>query len=392
MSKAVLILALALLMASGAHAADSGKPAVAIMRFGFHPIFHWMEGAMLDLLALHGWLSADERQTLNAREDFQGHRLDILWGDAGFDLGAAALMIDVALDQEVDAMVTLSTPVTQLAANLTSDLSHPPAIIFVGAHNPVEAGIINSRCLKPPHITGIEAVTPYEDIVPLLLLQQPSLEIIGTLYNSSEATGIHGARRIQEIGEGLGLRVIAAAVVGAPDVSLAVGGLISKGVQAILIPHDLTMGASLPIVATTAYEAEIPLYHASLVSVYAGAAMAAGPFLYYEQGVHAGRMLVARLNGELDTASTGVFRHETLGVAVNLDIAAELGMEITDDLMARADVTVQNGITEMDPAWGKLTYERGQLLPAEQQAAADRAFLASLQCAHASTVEQRASL
>ena len=385
MSKALwaVTLLLALLLAPGISAADAETPTVAILRFGFHPAFHWMEGAMLDLLALHGWLNADEYAALREREDVAGERLHIIWGDADYDFNLAALMVDQALDHDVDVMITMSTPITQLAVNQTGDLSQPPTIIFSGVHNAVEAGIMEASCRKPAHVTGIEAVTPYEDILPLLLLQHPELQAIGTLFNPSEATGVHGARLIQEAGESLGLTVHAASVIRPADVNLATEGLISKGVEAILIPNDLTVGMSLPLVLTVSNDNEVPVYHASMVSVYTGAAMAAGPFLYYEQGVHAGRMLIARLNGELDTAATGVYAHRTLGVAVNLDTAADLGMQISDELLARADMTVQDGVTDMDPAWGKMTYERTQLLPAAEQAEADRAFLDSLQCGDA---------
>ena len=386
----LLVLLLCCAPAVGAQA--DGKPTIAILRFGFFPTLHWMEGALLDTLALYGWLSADERETLRERQDLQGEKLDILWGDADFDYANVTIMVDEALDREADVLVTISTPVTQTAVNQTLPLEEPPIILFAGVHNPLQAGIMRSPCLKPAHVTGSESITDYDAIVPLLLQLQPDLQVIGTIYNSSEASGIHGAGRIQEIGESLGLAVETRAVFGLTDVQLATDALLSAGVQAIAIPNDLSIGQSVPLIATTALEYEIPVVHASLLSVYFGATMTAGPFLYFDQGAQVGRLLVAYLQDELDIAATAVNAHSNLAVALNLDNATELGIDISDELLALADVTVEDGITIMDEDWGRMTYQGMQLLPLAEQREVDSAYLAGLRCTPEMIAQQQAAL
>ena len=351
-----------------------------------------MEGALLDTLALYGWLSADERETLRERQDLQGEKLDILWGDADFDYANVTIMVDEALDREADVLVTISTPVTQTAVNQTLPLEEPPIILFAGVHNPLQAGIMRAPCLKPAHVTGSESITDYHAIVPLLLQLQPDLQVIGTIYNSSEASGIHGAGQIQALGESLGLAVETRAVFGLTDVQLATDALLSAGVQAIVIPNDLSIGQSVPLIATTALEYEIPVVHASLLSVYFGATMTAGPFLYFDQGAQVGRLLVAYLQDELDIAATAVNAHQNLAVALNLDNAELLNIEISDQLLALADVTVEDGITIMDEDWGRMTYQGMQLLPLAEQREVDRAYLAGLRCTPEMIAEQQAAL
>ena len=166
-------------------------------------------------------------------------------------------------------------------------------------------------------------------------------------------------------------------VLGLADVKLAVEGLMSKGVDAILVPYDLSVGQSIGYIGDIASDYGKPVYHASLMSVYLGAAMTAGPFLYVEQGRQAGSMLIAHLKGELDIASTAVSAHDTLAVALNLDAAAALGMDFSDALLDIADVFIENGETEMRPDWGLLTKQRAMLPPLEEQREIDQAFLAS---------------
>lgn len=368
------------------------KPTVGILRFGDFPTAYWMEGAILDLLQHYGWISADERDLLRAGEDLENERISIFWGDAGLDFNQAALLADEALDREPDALVTLSTPMTQAALNKTLQQESPPALIFADVYNPVEAGIMKASCLKPAHVTGVEAIINYEDILPLILLQHPQLKTLGSLYNPSEATGSLGARRIETVAESLGMSVKMAPVLGFADATIAAESLLGKGVEAILIPYDLSMSKVIYYVAEIALEAETPVYQAALVAVYGGAAMTAGNFAYYEQGKLAGSMLIAHLNGELDINSTAVAAHETLAVALNLDVAKSLGMQFTDALLNIADLTILNGITDMDPDWGLMTQQRAQLLPVDEQRAADSAFLESLQCSPEQIAEQRAQL
>ncbi len=390
LSIAALTLLLAWLCLPVAQADD--KPVVGILRFGDFPTAYWMEGAILDMLRLYGWISADERDMLRAGEDLENARISLFWGDAGLDFNQAAFLIDEALDREPDALVTLSTPMTQAALNATLPMQDPPTLIFADVYNPVEAGILQASCLKPAHVTGVEAVINYEDILPLLLLQHPELETLGSLYNPSAATGSHGARRIRAVAESLGMTVKAAPALSLADAKIAAESLLGKGVDAILIPYDLSMSSVITFIAEIAMEYETPVYQASLVSVYGGAAMSAGNFAYYEQGALAGSMLIAQLNGELDIASAGVHRHGTLAVALNFDVAQLLGMQFTDALIDVADVTIENNITEMDPAWGLMTQQRAQLLPLEEQRAKDRAFLDSLHCSAERIAQQRARL
>lgn len=374
---------LALLLIAPA-AAQPDKPTIGILRFGFYPTFHWMEGALLDMLELHGWLSAEERESLRdgvERIDRETEQLNIFWGDADYDLNNARLLIESALDREPDMLITLSTPLTQAAISETLDMDEPPPLFFAGVYNPQEAGIIEDRCDKPPHVTGVEVVIDYGRILPLLLLQHPDLQSLGTIYNSSEATGSHGARRIVEVAEGLGIEVAAAPVVGVADVQLAAESLLGKGVEAILVPYDLTLGQSINQIANIAWETETPVYHASLMSVYVGATAAVGPFLYYEQGRHLGRLAIAQLEGELDVAGTAVMAHANLGVAVSLDTAEALGIELSEALLEAVDVRIIDGETLMEPEWGRFTAESAQLLPVDEQRAVDAEILADLRCA-----------
>ena len=50
---------------------------------------------------------------------------NIIWGDGNFDVPTVNLIIEDALDQEADVLLTLSLPIMQVAVNVTVDDGRP---------------------------------------------------------------------------------------------------------------------------------------------------------------------------------------------------------------------------------------------------------------------------
>ena len=108
-----------------AAAQDSDTPTIAILRFGATQSIGLTEDGILDVLQSYGFISADENQALSLREDFAGDKINIVWGDAGFNLGNVNLIVAEALDQDVDAIVAISVPIALTAINQTLDMDDP---------------------------------------------------------------------------------------------------------------------------------------------------------------------------------------------------------------------------------------------------------------------------
>jgi len=308
------------------------------------------ESGVLDLLEAYEYISADERAELAGRASLEGDNINIVWGDAGFEFANAAFVVDSALDQGADALVTLSTPMTQVAINATSDMDDPPAIIFAAVFNAAAAGIAESACEKPAHVAGAEASTPYEEVLPLLLIQDPDLQVICTIFNPAEASSVAGAEAIVASGEGIGLTVVQASVTGLADLRAATQSLVNKGATAILLPVDQTTLGGLPAILAVANEYGIPIFHVNMQAIAVGATVTAGYNLLFEQGIRAGRILVGHLNGDIDIANTAIFSETSMGVGINLDSAADLGVEISADLMDMAGRIIEDGASLMSEA------------------------------------------
>ena len=393
MSKIFVVFAVVSLLLPLSALQAQGNPTVAILRFGSLRTFDVTEGAILDVLESYGFISTEENTHLHSRNDLQGEKINIAWGSANFDLSSANLMLDNLMDHEPDVLVTITTTVTQLAINATADMDKPPVILFTSVYNPYEIGIVQSACIKPDHVTGSLSSNSYEAILELLLVQNPDMQVIGTIFNSAEAAGEVGAREITRIGEELGLTVISAAVTGIDDINLAAEGLVSKGIDAFVMPIDLRTGAAgLPIVVTLANEYGIPVFHPILFSIYYGATVSSGFYHYYEQGENVGRLLVAHLNGDIDIAMTAINEQTGSAIGVNLDMAGRQGIKLPEAIVEQADAVISSGEASISERVALELRSQGAVTPLAQRLDDDQEFLAKLVCTPERIAEEQAAL
>ncbi len=389
---AVLLLTV-LLLAAPALAQEEDKPLIAFLRYaGTAPVAAATDG-ILDSLEAYGYLTAAERAALNESFDLKGANLDLMYRDAGFDLPSVSLMVEEALDKGADALVTITTQVAQIAVNATRDLEDPPVILFSLVTTPFATGIADAPCIKPDHVAGTQPLLSYEEYVPLVLLQDPDIKVIGTIVSPDQPTSIVGADRIKEIGESLGLTVEVATAINLADLNIAAESLLSKGVEAIVLSITPLTLQGTPVLVQLTAEHGIPLYAPIIQQVYRGVTVGAGFHSFYEEGVIAARILHTHLNGDIDIADISINQSRSFGIAINLDTAAAQGIEISEDLLAMTNFVIKDGersagmATDVD----ETRMQPGDM-SMEERRAADLEFLAGLECTPEMIAEQQAAL
>ena len=387
------LLIVAVLVAGPALAQADEKPTIAIMSFGYHSNVNLSVKGTLDMLQAYGYIDQEERAVLDQRQDLEGEGINIIWGDAAYDIGFANLMVRDALDRDPDALITITTPVAQIAANATLDMEDPPIVIFNVVSNPYAAGIADASCIKPAHISGSQFLAPYDRIVPVMLLQNPDMQVVGTIFTSNEPSGVFGASQISAIGESLGLQVESASIVSVADLTIAAEGLVSKGIEAFILPTEATVASGLPTIIQVANEHGLPVMYTAGNAVYRGATIGAGVYSYFKEGVIAARMLIAHLEGAIDIATAGINLQNDMSVGVNLDVAAAQETEISQELLAVADFVVEDGqssegVTPGLPEVNPFLED----MPLEERRAADLEFLAELECTPEMIAQQQAEL
>ena len=322
-----------------APAAANDNPTIAVLTLGMPPGADGLtvQLGMFAVLQAGGFMTADENAALLAGTELQGENINILRSDAGFDFAAAATLVESALDRGATVLVTQSTPMTLIAMNVTQGMESPPSIFFAQAVSPYETGIAAAPCDKADNITGIEIVIDYAQVLELMQLQAPEMSSIGTLHSSAEISGAIGARQIAEAAEAAGIAVEAVAVTELSELPVATEGLISKGVDALIVPFDVTTSAGLPIIAAAAQENGIPLFYSSSHGAQMGATIGIGAAQHSQQGVLLGHLLAAHLNGELDVANTAISALDNIAISVNVTLPE---IPIAPELAAMAEIAV----------------------------------------------------
>lgn len=338
-----LALLFCLLIAPFATAQANDNPTVVIIRYGPYISDPIMESGLLDTLQVYEWISAEERALLNAGQNIQGEKINIFWSAAGFDLPTVNILVEDALDRGADILVTSGAPVTQIAISITQDQDEPTPVLFHGVNHSTEYGISDSPCLKPAHVTGSEYTPPFDEVFEVFLLQNPALQRVGVIHTATDAAGIFGAAQIQAIGEAKGIAVESAAVAGFSDLRAATQSLVSKGVEAIVLPIDFTVGSGLPVVVSAAKEEQIPVFYPVPGTVMLGVTVGVGFFDYYAQGIDTGLVLNARFKDGLDFNTLAVNSLTGSSVGINVDVANEMEMEVAQELRDIADITVHEG-------------------------------------------------
>lgn len=387
------VLTAALMVVAPALAQDDDKPTIAFLRYaGTAPVAEATNG-LLDSLEAYGYLTSAERAALAQSLDLEGQNINLLYRDAGFDLPSVNLMVEEVIDKGADALVTITTQVAQIAVNATRDMEDPPAILFSLVTSPFATGIADSTCIKPDHVAGTQPLLSFNDYVPLVRLQNPDIEIIGTIVTPDQPTSIVGAEAIGRIGESLGLTVEVASAISLADLNVAAENLLGKGVEAIVLTvNPLTLQGTPALVQLTA-EYGVPLYAPIIQQVYRGVTVGAGFHSFYEEGVIAAAILNAHLSGDIDIADIAINQSRSFGIAINLDTAAEQGIEISDELLARANFVIEDGQRSEGMASDLAESRRArQALSPDERRAADLEFLAALECTPEMIAEQQAKL
>ena len=240
----LLPILITLLFAPASFAQDDGKPTVAFLKWGDSRNVALAEKAILDMLDAYGFINADERALLEDERTFEGEYLNFIYGDALFDRMEANVVIDKAIDRDADVLITFTTQMTQITYYAIREFIDPPKLIFTVTSGPYITGVADSSCIKPDFVIGTVPVTNYEDIVPLLLLQDPGMQVVGTIYSPAQRASEVGVARITAIAESLGMSVVAETIMATPDLYQAVENLANRGAEAIIIPIFTFQGIS----------------------------------------------------------------------------------------------------------------------------------------------------
>ncbi|MDO5492362.1 MAG: ABC transporter substrate-binding protein [Nesterenkonia sp.] len=243
---------------------------------------------------------------------------------------------------DLDLVLAIATPTAQAAAQAIDDTP----IVFTAVTDPEEAGLVDSWDEPGGNITGTSDMNPVQEQLELLQEIDPDAETVGIVYSSGEANSQVQVDMAKEAADELGLEIEESTVTTSAEVQQ---GLQSLDVDAVYVPTDNVVVSALETVIQYGEDNELPIIAAEGDSVTRGAVATYG-INYEKLGQQAGEMALRVLQDDEDPASMAVEEQSELELYINPEAAEAQGIEISDDLLDRADVVVGEDVEAQDPA------------------------------------------
>jgi len=251
--------------------------------------------------------------------------------DAQGDMATVGGIIDTAIVNGADMLITFSTPALQAAMKKTRRVP----IVFNYVADPIAAGAGTSLESHLPHVTGSFLVAAYEPMLSIVRTFLPRVHTIGTVYVPAEVNMVVMRDAMEKAAKEAGLELRAVAANSAPEVGEAAVALVAAGVDAIVqLPGNLT-AAAFPSIAQVARRSRVPMFGFQSTQAKHGA-VAVVARDYYDGGREAAHMAARVMRGESPATIPFVGIAKTR-LLLNLTAARELGLTPPPALVSKAD-------------------------------------------------------
>lgn len=274
---------------------EKHTPLVAIANYGPHSSLEDIIIGIKSKLEVEGFI--------------ENQNIKYLISDVAFDSSMILQMISNLKGQRPDLIVTITTPVSQLAK---SQIKNIP-LVFSGVTDPVISGLIKSDNVQEENITGCSEKQDLSLMIDFAKKLIPNAKSIGVLYSTSEINDTSMLKNLRETAEAKSIKVIAIGIENPRDIPTRMNGF--KGnVDFIYVGTSGTIQPALPAIANIAIRMNIPIINADKQAVIENMVLASFGVDYKAIGINTGNMVTKILRGakiqDLPPLHPDIHQHE----------------------------------------------------------------------------------
>jgi len=260
----------------------------------------------------------------------EGVDYDITVMNAQGDMPTVSSLVDAAVSNGSDLLITMSTPTLQAALKRAGDTR----IVFTYVADAVAAGAGKSDTEHLPNVTGIYYRPTFDEMLVIMRKCIPNLHTIGSLYVPAETNMIFYKAKLEQAIQNTGIKLIMLPVNTSSDVPDASLALCSQNIDAICqIPGNL-LAASFPSVVAAANKSQIPVFAFQTSQVQNGAVMALARD-YFDAGQETGEMAARVIRGE-NPATIPFIGFEKTKIILNFNAADALRIRFPQELLKQS--------------------------------------------------------
>jgi putative tryptophan/tyrosine transport system substrate-binding protein len=214
-------------------------------------------------------------------------------------------------------------------------------MVFIGATDPVAAGLVASLNRPGRNVTGVRlsAGALPEKQIELLHELVPAATKVGLLVNPEFANAEQDATAALKAGDTLGIKVIVERVTAESEFEAVFIHFVREGVGALQVIGNLFFRSHRDRLAALAIRERLPMIGPSRDYAVAGDIMSYGPDtrdVVRQAGKYVGRILKGEKPADLP-----VLQPTKFDLVINLKTAKALGLEIPPALLATADEVIE---------------------------------------------------
>ena len=270
-----------------------------------------------------------------AAELREGIDYELIVRNAQGDMPTLTSLVDAAVGDGSDLILTLSTPTLQAAVQRVRSIP----IVFSFSSNPLGAGAGTTYEEHLPNVTGVATTAAYEQVLHLIREMVPGARRLGTLVVPSEVNSVFNTERMRQVAAQHGIELISVAVNSSSEISDAALALLAQPIDAVCqVPSNVTI-TGFASLALPAQRAHIPVF-GFLSSDAENGAIAVAAKDFYESCTEAGKLAARVLRGA-DPATIAFYEVGSAKLLVNPKAARATGIDVPASLLARAARVVE---------------------------------------------------
>lgn len=257
-----------------------------------------------------------------------GKNLSIDYQNAQGEQANCVTIAQKLVNDQNDLILAIATPAAQAVVNFTDTIP----VLVTAVTDPASAKLVNSNELPGTNVSGTSDLNPVDAQVRLIKRILPDAKKIAFLFCSSEENSYFQVGLAKKTADEIGLEYVDATVSSSNEIQSVVESLVGK-VDAIYTPTDNMIAAGMATVSMVSTPAGIPVFCGETGMVDNGGFATYG-LNYYELGKQTAAMAVDILENGKNPAEMPIQYLEKCDLAINMEAAEEMGIEIPADVLA----------------------------------------------------------
>jgi len=271
---------------------------------------------------------------------------------AGYVVGQKVAIEVRHADGRYDRLPALAADLVARRVKLIAALAPPAAhaaklatatipIVFVGAFDPVKAGLVASLNRPGGNVTGVTFIGARLGAKRLELLREllPNVASIALLTNPNSPDALEELSDVQAAARAVGQRLLVLRAANDREIDAAFAALVEQRAEALMVGSDPFFFQRSVQIVTLAARHAVPAIYQTDEDVASGGLISYGasiPEAWYLAGLYAAKIL----EGET-AANLPVQQSTKVQLTINLKTTKALGLTVPQSILVRADEVIE---------------------------------------------------